>query len=56
MYEPFAFSLKLQDRLITYFKQNYSLEVIPEEAQMFLRSIARLYDALTKQGPLSPSA
>lgn len=45
----FKFSKSLETRLITYFQNSYDLEVSPGEAQLFLGSLARLYDALSEE-------
>jgi hypothetical protein len=48
----FRFSKPLEDRLITYFKKYYDLVVSPEDAQLFLRSLGTVYDALSKANKL----
>ena len=44
----FEFSQGLKNRLISFFKTEYDFEVSPEEANLFLRSLGNVYDALTK--------
>lgn len=48
-FSEFRFSKGLEARLIVYFKKNYDLRVSADEAQLFLRSLARIYDALSKE-------
>lgn len=43
------FSKCLETRLITYFKKTYDLEVSSDEAELFLESLAKVYDALSKR-------
>lgn len=49
------FSHQLIERLRLYFKEEYDVDVSPESADIFLGSLARVYQALTQEGPLSPS-
>ncbi len=46
--EYFQFSKPLKLRLIEYFRKEYDLDINDEEADLFLASLAALYDALSK--------
>jgi hypothetical protein len=43
----FKFSKPLAERLINYFLKNYDVPMSSEESQLFLASLARLYEALS---------
>lgn len=49
----FSFSTPLKVRLVAYFRKYYDLDIKDEEADLFLTSLASLYDALSK-APASP--
>ncbi len=42
------FSPQLVERLRTYFKKEYDKDISPDEAYIFLGSLARVYNALFK--------
>jgi hypothetical protein len=44
----FTFSTPLKLRLVAYFRKYYDLDVRDDEADLFLTSLAALYDALSK--------
>lgn len=46
--ETFEFSKPLKLRLVAYFRKEYDLDIKDEEANLFLTSLAALYDALSK--------
>jgi hypothetical protein len=46
----FTFSAPLRLRLITYFREKFDTDMTDDEANLFLGSLARVYDALTKPG------
>lgn len=48
-YSSQRFSKGLETRLIEYFKKEYALNITDEEAQLFLRSLATVYDALSRE-------
>lgn len=44
----YSFSTPLKVRLVAYFRKYYDLDIKDEEADLFLTSLAALYDALSK--------
>lgn len=52
--DQFNFSTPLKLRLVAYFRTNYGLDIKDEEADLFLRSLATVYDALSKDSRLAP--
>lgn len=44
----YNFSTPLKVRLVAYFRKYYDLDIKDEEADVFLTSLAALYDALSK--------
>lgn len=48
MEDGFTFSTPLKLRLVAYFRKYYDLDIKDEEADLFLTSLAALYDALSK--------
>lgn len=44
----FSYSTPLKMRLVAYFRKYYDLDIKDEEADLFLNSLAALYDALSK--------
>lgn len=50
----YGFSTPLKIRLVAYFRATYDLDIKDEEADLFLRSLATVYDALSKDPRLSP--
>ena len=52
--QPFSFSTPLKLRLVAYFRDNYGLDVRDDEADLFLRTLANVYDALSKDSRLIP--
>lgn len=55
MNDGFSFSTPLKLRLVAYFRSNYDLDIKDEEADLFLRSLATVYDALSRNPRLSPA-
>ena len=51
--EDFSFSKPLKLRLVEYFRKEYDLDIKDEEADLFLNSLAALYDALSRAAPQS---
>lgn len=45
-----TFSTPLKLRLVAYFRKEYGLDIKDEEADLFLRSLANVYDALAGSG------
>jgi hypothetical protein len=45
----FKFSNSLIERLIMYFKTNYNTDMLPEEADIFLVSLTKVYYTLSKE-------
>ena len=52
--DQFNFSTPLKLRLVAYFRMHYDLDIKDEEADLFLRSLATVYDALSRDPRLSP--
>ena len=48
MTEGFSFSTPLKLRLVAYFRKHYEIDINNSEADLFLRSLAVVYDALSK--------
>lgn len=44
----YTFSTPLKIRLVAYFRKEYDLDIKDEEADLFLRSLAVVYDALSR--------
>jgi hypothetical protein len=40
---PSPFSTELKQRIITFFKEDYGLDISESEAEMFLTALANLY-------------
>lgn len=53
--DQFNFSTPLKLRLVAYFRTHYDLDVKDEEADLFLRSLATVYDALSRNPAFSPA-
>ena len=53
--DQFNFSTPLKLRLVAYFRANYDLDIKDEEADLFLRSLGTVYDALSRDPRLSPA-
>lgn len=53
MNDGFSFSTPLKLRLVAYFRKYYDLDIKDEEADLFLRSLATVYDALSRNPQLS---
>ena len=51
--EPLSFSKPLKLRLVEYFRKEYDLDIKDAEADLFLNSLAALYDALSRAAPQS---
>lgn len=52
--DHFNFSTPLQLRLVAYFRDNYDLDVKDDEADLFLRSLATVYESLSRNPRLTP--
>lgn len=52
--DGFNFSTPLKLRLVAYFRNCYNLDIKDQEADLYLRSLVRVYDALSKEPRLSP--
>lgn len=49
----YGFSTPLKIRLVAYFRTHYDLDIKDEEADLFLRSLATVYDALSRDPRLA---
>ena len=54
--DNFNFSTPLKLRLVAYFRKYYDLDIKDEEADLFLRSLATVYDSLSRNPRLTPPA
>ena len=55
MKDGFSFSTPLKLRLVAYFHKYYDLDMKDEEADLFLRSLATVYDALSRDPRVAPA-